>query len=282
VLLEGKIVSDEKVTMDVKQNSACAFFIIDQLTEERKKFPIRIVGSNRKYSFVLKKKNAQSDWLLHRVVMDPAAQITDNRNTVRAEIYYQISPQFTFFLNESTTLDEAINEKKLLSLKSAKKVVRSDHEYVEVAYDLYTTIETADGPHSGVLLLDPARYWCIIEDTIEIKPSEPKMRIIVKNTLRGGPLPIIERSERTIVAVDAQKKIIGEKKTMIEYDVNDVPNISDKLFTLSAFGLPEPKGVVWQTPTAWYLWIALAALAAFGTAYVIRAWRRRTFAPFST
>jgi hypothetical protein len=53
---------------------------------------------------------------------------------------------------------------------------------------------------------------------------------------------------------------------------------SDAEFTLSAFGLPEPVGVVWEKKTPVYVWLLLAA-GVLGLLAVVLAWlakRRRT------
>jgi hypothetical protein len=50
-------------------------------------------------------------------------------------------------------------------------------------------------------------------------------------------------------------------------------------FTLSAFGFPEPEGVVWNRPQGWYLWIALCAFGALAVALLVRFWRRRYHGP---
>lgn len=48
-------------------------------------------------------------------------------------------------------------------------------------------------------------------------------------------------------------------------------------FTLSAFGLPEPYGVVWKTPTPWYLWFIGSGIAFLAVGwYLRRRVRRRT------
>lgn len=44
----------------------------------------------------------------------------------------------------------------------------------------------------------------------------------------------------------------------------------DTEFTLSAFGLPEPKGIVWDRPSRWYLWFIAAAVLALAVAGYLR------------
>jgi hypothetical protein len=54
-------------------------------------------------------------------------------------------------------------------------------------------------------------------------------------------------------------------------------DIPDREFMLTAFGLPEPKGVEWEKKTPVYVWLLLAA-GVLGLLAVVLAWlakRRR-------
>ncbi len=77
-------------------------------------------------------------------------------------------------------------------------------------------------------------------------------------------------------------KVKNRKQVRREVTLSQPTSLpADEDFTLSAFGIREPVGVVWDKPTSTYVWILLAAgacaILAFGFRYLSH--RRQTAAP---
>jgi len=63
---------------------------------------------------------------------------------------------------------------------------------------------------------------------------------------------------------------------VISTDSVELRDVSEKEFSLSAYGLPEPEGVVWAKPaTPLYLWLLLAAAILGVLAVALRIMYRR-------
>jgi hypothetical protein len=84
----------------------------------------------------------------------------------------------------------------------------------------------------------------------------------IAQTSKGLPVPRLIISEEEWV-FDAEMVAKGfpsknRREMRMEYDVDEPNSLPpDEEFTLSAFGLPEPRGLEWKKPTRWYLWLAV-------------------------
>ena len=115
----------------------------------------------------------------------------------------------------------------------------------------------------GTLFFDPHMYWCIrsgeIQRTGDIVSGTLKFH--TKQVDSGGVLPPLSRQydsdgEYVSTAGERNRKQIHQEVTL--HQASPLP--SDKEFTLSAFGLPEPPGLEQPVVRSWYLWAALAGV----------------------
>jgi hypothetical protein len=81
----------------------------------------------------------------------------------------------------------------------------------------------------------------------------------------------VRRSLKYKVAEGPPDQEITEKVVHIKSTEKDLEE-----FRMSAFGLDEPKGVIWPKPTRWWLWISLGAMASLGVGVAFRVFRRRS------
>ncbi len=101
------------------------------------------------------------------------------------------------------------------------------------------------------------------------KPSSMSEEIHFYNKQEGTQFPDLIRNERWLKDPENPAKArlssvtdITEFKPLKPYPESD--------FTLSAFGLPEPYGVVWKTGPPWYLWCILLGSAFLGLGWYFR------------
>jgi hypothetical protein len=90
-----------------------------------------------------------------------------------------------------------------------------------------------------------------------------------------GP-PIVRRvvrTHKTIERLDGKEPLHYEQ--VVTYDLRIDADVSEAEFTLSAFGIKEPRGIVWDHDTSrWWLWfLALGAVSLAVGAYF--RWRTR-------
>jgi hypothetical protein len=115
------------------------------------------------------------------------------------------------------------------------------------------------------ILLDPNDHWCIREFTAGV-PGVDRSTTIITYANRVEGLPVVQ-------------SLTYKHKTFADGSAFEVNSNVDKWerrwipeseFTLSAFGLPEPKGIEWEKPSRRYLWIVAAALVALVLAFAFR------------
>ena len=92
-----------------------------------------------------------------------------------------------------------------------------------------------------------------------------------------GGIPVPHRSTHRERYPSASGKVEDEIDIISEsdYDVDPTVNLPESEFTLSAFGLPEPVGVVWEKRTPNYVWFLIAAGAFAAAAIAFRLLTRR-------
>ena len=129
---------------------------------------------------------------------------------------------------------------------SSFKVIRitrdeNDSKLVKIAFSYEpTNPEQNDYVRSGVVVLDTGRYWLI--RTAEVSGSwgdDEKGVIKVANDYDDGklPYPIVTRQVEYVSATDGKAR--SERNTVTTYELY-APTRDASLFTLTAFGLPEP------------------------------------------
>ncbi|MBI2807077.1 MAG: hypothetical protein HYX68_19020 [Planctomycetes bacterium] len=121
----------------------------------------------------------------------------------------------------------------------------------------------------GWMVLDPERNWSLQESSLDLVGGEKNTCIVEYAKSDSGvflPSRVFEKDNAVSVW----------EVTFSDLTIRDIP---EKEFTLTAYGLPEPMGVVWPSPTRWYLWITLAAVGAVVLGFVLRKLQRRYQTP---
>ncbi|MCI0378670.1 MAG: hypothetical protein L0215_13770 [Gemmataceae bacterium] len=163
---------------------------------------------------------------------------------------------------------------------------RDGEELVEVVFGSPHDVDqnTSDLVQGGSLLLDPKRFWCVRSYELQGKSWLGAGTLtfqLGKANENVAILPLAQTHNR----IDnwTFNKPINDRSTNKQewhYDLSQMSEPAripgDEEFTLSAFGIQEPRGLG-SRPTPWYLWAGLAGGLCLILSVVFR-WRKARLA----
>ncbi|HEY1487878.1 MAG TPA: hypothetical protein VGF84_17360 [Micromonosporaceae bacterium] len=125
------------------------------------------------------------------------------------------------------------------------------------------------------LRLDDTAYRTLASATADIVMNKMAGHLDVsveQRTVGGMPVPVrITRREHYPPGATGENVEMDDEVALTIDPTADPP---EREFTLTTFGLPEPVGVVWETPTPRYVWWLIAAagflVLAVGFRYLAR------------
>lgn len=275
---QGKTFKDQVV---MKRNPECILLISERLESTSAEAPLHgeAFAINPVYSFALERKGPGHSWVLVELRM--------RREGILPEIEQMLKPS-----QESTPGLIAVYGESLLKLVAQPsftvlRVVPLRHdgeELVQVDFDNTHPVKLGDDKffplQSGSMILDPARFWCV--RSYDVRGKHPrqevsrKMEIELRDPAAKHPIPK-RYTEVRDVTNEGVGRSVARYVTEIDYS-EPSPLPSDEEFTLTAFGLPEPPGVVWKKPTPSWLWGTLAGVALLVVAGVFGWLKRRASA----
>ncbi|MFO0799085.1 MAG: hypothetical protein U0804_16580 [Gemmataceae bacterium] len=127
----------------------------------------------------------------------------------------------------------------------------------------------------AVYYFDPAAGWACVGDwAVPINPStDPRYESVYHYVMRDGwPVPTRLEMWELPPGVTTGGKLA--KYTDIE-EYLPISPLDERDFRLTAFGLPEPAGVVWPKPRSGWWWFVWAAVGCVVVAIVFLSLRRR-------
>lgn len=130
--------------------------------------------------------------------------------------------------------------------------------------------------------LDPAAAWSVREqDRIwDLGPARDTSH--AWNTVELSPdgVPLL-REKKVEYQQGSKDAVRVSRRVHLTYSCRVDKDVPEREFTLSAFGLPEPVGVVWEKPTPRYVWFLTAAggCAALAVGFRFLARRKPAAAP---
>lgn len=135
-----------------------------------------------------------------------------------------------------------------------------------------------DYPAMGWVIFDPGRYWAPCQFSFTFGDSEGQTTRERKDSfISDSRYPFVQKSEMKEVIRSGKEA----EERIIDHEIHFGDDVKEMEFTLSAFGLPEPVGVVWEKSTPRYIWFLVAAgilaVLAVGFRYLVR--RQRTITP---
>ncbi len=261
---------------DIKQNQTCSLIrtrsVKKRLGDARKKEASEnemIFGANSKYAFSIAKRRA--GWVLEDLLMDPKAKVTPTKQSVAEYVLTAISGHFNVLDQNLASLIEGskINVTKVV----AEKTNNPGRVSAEFQY--------SGGPSnlpqlSGRMLLSPENLWCVLGFDSFFETDGTKTILRAKNEFKTYhevyPVPVRTSFEWVNQAREGATRV---RQVTLEFDLREDANVPESHFTLSAFGLPEPKGITWREPSRWHLWFIAAGIIAAGVGLALHRARRR-------
>lgn len=271
ILSDGKQVSSKFVT-EFKQNNNCSL-LLSRYFDERPVAEVVIVN-NPQYSFqIIKRSQNKHDWLLANLQMSGDGSSFRGRSIRESASAWACLP----FCIYERPLSSIVCDRNFKIIKQVElshrglPTVRIDFQYPHPLQekDFYPI-------QSGTLYFDPNRYWCLVEAELNGKWTNGTGVVHERYEFKDGPngFPIITSVTHTLKS-DSRKSSVN---AVIKTDFTVHPNVPTREFTLSAFGLPEPNGVVWERGPRYYLWFGIAAIACLGLMILCRRLARRKMA----
>jgi hypothetical protein len=223
--------------------------------------PDIIMAYNPKYSFHLRK--VEQTWMLSKLQLDGRDTQLEQELMSRDHIKAVLITPHTQQLTDLVALSS-------FQVMSARPIDHGGEQLVEIKFANKRSID--DKPfsrlESGILMLDPNRYWCLRGGEVLARYGTAKtpvnMRVQIRVDIEGelGNRPIPKRYEELQTVTVAGGPAGPEDRRVWEFDMraqNALP--SSDTFRLSAFGLPEPPGIEWERRTPWWLWLIGSAFA---------------------
>jgi hypothetical protein len=206
---------------------------------------------NDKYAFILVKNSGQQNWTLEFVNQDLTSGDYHKLNEMLRRIIY-VYPNSLVVMsstsNEQLRPSELIQDQNFIITKRERK---SDHLEVLSFKYRFVSGELECNPSNdyaimrgtsigvGVALTVKIQYENIYEERI-INGS--KVAVVVKHTYRNQ----FSNGDASVYTVT------------LDYPTPDPTEISEDQFRLTAYGIPEPEGIIWDKPRSWFLYYLIA------------------------
>lgn len=241
----------------------------------------RAIGRNKNYAFVLRRSAGTDQW----EIQDLSLNLNGPAKTGAEHLCESIEKGVSGLTElDSIPLDELVKE-PAFKLVDVNSIQIDGLELMEVHYEFLFNFRNASRNRSNIFArkgwvrLDPAKFWLIYSAEYSWMRTEndefatSKILPVEYSEIRPGIPVETKRIRETRFRPDGPKaeKLgleSGEVRLISEvsYEADDDP--SERDFTLSAFGLPEPvrPGIRWW----WVLALVLGALLL-----AVPAWQRR-------
>jgi hypothetical protein len=254
----------------IKQGMTGGAVEVSRTTDEAGKVKSygRVIGRNSKYVFELT-KGQNKGWLLSDIKFDPMRKMALQGLTVDEELFFHVSPHYRFVNNQP--LAAALKDPEFKILKRRSNPVEG-RPAVQIDFELpQRKNKEVSGTYQGTITLD-AEFWCILRQDAEFLESGGGKRLITVtytiDATKSGKGKILTMTSKLDYEKDSRQV---ENRFELYYD----DNVAEREFSLSAFGLPEAQGVVWDSPTRYTLWFGLAGVVALLIALCFRYLSRR-------
>jgi len=205
------------------------------------KDPIEARGVNTRYAFVLRKAQGK-DWVLH--------DFHDLAGGPSSSIYYRGLDQLArgpYGIGQAIWLPDVVAQREFEIREAAEQSIDS-RRLIRVTFVFKKTSDPVT--HSGYVIFDPERFWLMTE--VEHRMATSKNSLTNKTKYEyelDGDFPLHSRA----VTIQSSSRFPGLLSEMSSTFRHRREKATESEFTLSAFGLPEPLGVEWESPTRRYV-----------------------------
>lgn len=264
--VDGKLQAQGIV--ELKQNKNCCLVIMPRAG--RKEDETLLFARNKDYFFAMRKKYQARDWVVTEIGMDKKRLDEFDSTFLLDGLDHLFAVEPGIRLTELVALP-------YFKVVRARFVDLDNRKLVELEFDSSHEMPAKNWRvrvQRGTLILDPANLWCLKRanlETVWFHPESPNARpakAVIEYTYRserGVPVP-----EKTI---ERGRCELGATENTRDYAIK-LLDVSDDEFYLSAFGFPEPKGVVRKQGSSYYFWFILVGVGGVALGYVLRRWVR--------
>ncbi len=275
---KGEAPRSREARADLRQNRNGAVLTYHVL--EGQEGRAEAIGWNPQYSFRLTRSTNSKEWVLTELDLQNKELAVFLGSSYRAHLDNFIS--FPLMIHR-TAIDSLVADKNL-KITHMRKIDRDGRTLAEITFDFPHDItqKPFNPVQRGTMVLDPNALWCVREYKVDAKFINSRSTLTAVNEfdLASG-LPVVTKSVRSSISKDTG---LVKYTDTYEFELSRPSrDPADQNLSLSAFGLPEPHGVMhtWNRPTRWDLWIYAAAGCCIGGALFFR-WRRRKTATAKT
>jgi hypothetical protein len=259
---------------EFKSNKSCKLIFGESADGTRSDGEVR--AFNSAYGFSLTRKAADAPWLLQDLVIGEGRY---ERKAWQARNFNYLSALWACTAIGYLHLADVVHQ-ATFRVTAASAIRRDGADLVQIDFECPHTDRAP--PYiliqRGSFVLDPAHLWVLRSFAVRDRNSQGEGTSKGDCELQASPgeFAILKRCVR----VDSSEMKGGHTiSTTLEYDLREGPGpAGDDAFSLSAFDLPEPQGIVLERGgSRWYLWflgIGLASLAG-GTYWLTRIRRRQ-------
>ena len=264
--------TNERRGMELKQRNGCALVVHQGHTEETEKGrTAQVHVINSRYSFSLRRQASSDGWAMSMLSKKSSGknEIFQDPPDVDIDLWSTIAINFGLAYPTLRVIPTAPE----FSLKGISAETREGRDLVKVEFEYAAPKDKPRVPSlAGWALYDPVRYWVLaafdVQQTWTAPAGQTGRRAVTyefQDTPDGYPIP-----KRIVVHASSNPRD-GSFQTENTYDFDfregEVPE-SD--FTLSAFGLPEPKGMAPPKSSRWYLWFIAGGVICLGVGAFFR------------
>jgi hypothetical protein len=219
----------------------------------------RVICYNKDYSFVLTKENGANDFSIRSLDKGKAAVSRE----MQQKLSLYLDAPFQLFIHPLRW----IVEQPKFRVLSLARILRDGKPMISIEFDCPID-NNRQGGYAGKIIVSPNEKWALCQYEYKFKKGKGFRTgsVEYKGTFRGFPIPrhvvhaTLELPERRPVSVAA-----------FEFKDLHFDALSEKEFTLTAFGLPEllRVGNARRTSNA-ASWLIVAALIALAIAVVFK------------
>jgi hypothetical protein len=250
-----------------KQNGNCVLMI--EKHEDGNSISEKLYAVNPKYGFILARIPGKQEWALDELFLDDAKKARYGKRELRDHVVNALSLAYPSEILKGT-----------LQVTQVQKKTEDGNEYVVMDYKEGPNKNRSDETNGHLTFfrnnaLALAKVESVSKDKGEVADS--KIDLEYAGKLRDFP----RLSQRTVrsstVLPDGSVRTYSSS---MELDLQYDENVPDSEFTLSAFGLPNPKGAELAQPARYtWLWWGLIGIGVLSVAYFVNRQRQARPAP---
>lgn len=264
----------DKLRVELKQSGSWTFSVMQELGPEALSPFGRARIVNSRYAAELHQRSPSSGWAIWTLSQGPSKKQGINPEQRKESVLDAVC----ILQKVSHRLLPDMVKDREFAVKEVTPLEQNGHTYIRVAFANRPKVRVLEDPGmEGWVLLDPDRYWVIKEGQITAEyRGGGKGTVTFTNeyhvTRDGFPIPR-QRTTREQFSLDDR---IEGLHTVEFVEQGEVP---EREFSLSVFGLPEPRGVTFPQPSRWYLWFGgFAFLSLLAGGFFWRRANRRKLA----